>query len=122
MKFNFEKQLVYQKAVDSADAVCAASERLPHGYGFLVNCEPTQSSVLFHSGEHRGRNGRFTKADPRNFFGIARGSVQECVPLLELARRRGTLSPEQHTALKSDLEVISRMLTGVIKGPEYREV
>jgi four helix bundle protein len=25
-------------------------------------------------------NGRFTKADHKHFFGIARGSVQECVP------------------------------------------
>ena len=32
-------------------------------------------------------NGRLTIRDRKNFFGIARGSVQECVPLLELAQR-----------------------------------
>jgi four helix bundle protein len=65
-------------------------------------------------------NGRFTKADRRNFFGVARGSVQECVPLLELALRRGLLSTADHEAMKSQLEEIARMLGGLITGVENR--
>ena len=65
-------------------------------------------------------NGRFTKPDRKNFFGIARGSVQECVPLLELASRRGLLDGEVHQELKSQLEEIARMLSGLIKGLEKR--
>jgi four helix bundle protein len=67
-------------------------------------------------------NGRFTKPDRKNFFGIARGSAQECVPLLELARRRNLLTDGQHVALKADLEEIARMLSGLIKGLEQRAV
>jgi len=65
-------------------------------------------------------NGRFTKADRRNFFTIARGSLQECVPLLELARRRGQLSDDIHARLKARLEEISRMLSGLMRGIENR--
>lgn len=65
-------------------------------------------------------NGRFTKPDRRNFFGIARGSVQECVPLLELAARREILSREDHHMLKARLEEIARMLSGLIKGLDGR--
>ena len=64
--------------------------------------------------------GRFTKADRKNFFGIARGSVQQCVPLLELARRRGLVEDAGHGKLKDDLEEIARMLSGLIKGLEKR--
>jgi hypothetical protein len=39
-----------------------------------------------------------------------------CVPLLELARRRALLTHERHSGLKSDLEEISRMLFGLMKG------
>lgn len=60
--FTFEQLDVYQKSIDLADDVCKLTEQFS--------------------------NGRFTKPDRKNFFGIARGSVQECVPLLELARRR----------------------------------
>jgi four helix bundle protein len=61
-------------------------------------------------------------ADRRNFFGIARGSVQECVPLMELAKRRNLLTEEASGALKSQLEEIARMLSGLINGLEHREV
>ncbi len=65
-------------------------------------------------------NGRFIKADRRNFFGIARGNVQECVPLLELAARQALLTSDQHQRLKSGLEEIARMLSGLINGLEKR--
>jgi four helix bundle protein len=70
MAFAFEKLSVYQKAVDFADQLNRAS--------LSIGANIAQG------------NGRFTKADRRNFFTIARGSAQECVPLLEVARRRGT--------------------------------
>lgn len=66
-------------------------------------------------------NGRFTKADRKNFFGISRGSVQECLPQLELAKRRGLIDDAMHAELKSQLEEISRMLSGLITDLENRE-
>lgn len=36
MAFAFEKLLVYQKAIDFADAICQATEDFTRGYGFLV--------------------------------------------------------------------------------------
>jgi four helix bundle protein len=66
-------------------------------------------------------NGRFTKPDRKHFFGIARGSVQECVPLLELAVRQGLLQANQHGQLKADLEEIARMLSGLINALNRRQ-
>jgi four helix bundle protein len=50
----------------------------------------------------------------RHFFGIARGSVQECVPFLELAMRRKLITETVHFALKAQLEEIARMISGLI--------
>lgn len=119
MAFTFEKLLVYQKAVDLADQVCSKTETFPRGYGFLAD-QLNRASLSISANIAEG-NGRFTKPDRRNFFGIARGSVQECVPLLELARRRGLLTPQTHAELKDRLEEIARMLSGLIKGLEDRE-
>ncbi|HVW01264.1 MAG TPA: four helix bundle protein, partial [Planctomycetaceae bacterium] len=65
-------------------------------------------------------NGRFTKADRKHFFTIARGSAQECVPLLEVSTRRGFMTAELHADLKSQLEEIARMLSGLINGLDNR--
>lgn len=62
-----------------------------------------------------------TKPNRKHFFGIARGSVQECVPKLELARRRKLVSEERHAKLKQELEEISRMLSGLMIGLDNRE-
>jgi four helix bundle protein len=102
MPFSFEKLRVYEKAVDFADRVCTRTQGFERGYGFLV--DQLNRAALSISANIAESNGRFTKADRRNFFGIDRGSVQECVPLLELARRRSLLTLEEHTSLKSDLE------------------
>ena len=87
MPFMFEKLEVYQKAVDFADEVAALTEGFPRGYGFLVD-QLNRAALSIATNLAEG-NGRFTKPDRRNFFTIARGSAQECVPLLEIARRRG---------------------------------
>jgi four helix bundle protein len=120
MTFQFEKLLVYQKSVDFADQVCTVTEQFSRGYGFLV--DQLNRAALSISANIAEGNGRFTKADRRNFFIIARGSVQECVPLLELARRRGLIKDDRHAELKSNLEEISKMLSGLISGIENRKV
>ena len=119
MSFAFEKLIVYQKSVDFADQICQRTESFARGYGFLVD-QLNRASLSIAANIAEG-NGRFTKPDRRNFFGIARGSVQECVPLLELAFRRNLLSADDHAVLKAQLEEISRMLSGLIKGLESRE-
>lgn len=119
MAFAFEKLVVYQKSVDFADQICAKTETFSRGYGFLVD-QLNRASLSIAANIAEG-NGRFSKADRRNFFIIARGSIQECVPLLELASRRNLLTPTDHETLKSSLEVIARMLSGLINTLEIEE-
>jgi four helix bundle protein len=119
MPFMFEMLEVYQKAVDFADEIAALTEGFPRGYGFLVDqLNRAAPSIATNLAEG---NGRFTKPDRRYFFTIARGSAQECVPLLEIARRRGLVNEPESTALQEQLEVIARMLSGLINGLDRRD-
>ena len=83
MTFAFEELLVYQKSVDFADAVCDLTEQFSARYNHLAD-QVNRASLSIASNIAEG-NGRFTKPDRKHFFGIARGSVQECVPQLERA-------------------------------------
>jgi four helix bundle protein len=116
----FEKLEVYQKAVDLADQIATLTERFPRGYGFLVD-QLNRAALSIATNLAEG-NGRFTKPDRRNFFTIARGSVQECVPLLEIARRRGLINDPTSVSLKQQLEAIAKMISGLINGLEKRDV
>lgn len=109
-----------KKSVDFADQVCPTTEEFSRGYGFLV--DQLNRTALSISANIAEGNGRFTKADRKNFFIIARVSVQECVPLLELARRRSLIEEAKHAKLKLQLEEISKMLSGLISSLENRKV
>lgn len=118
MAFMFEKLEVYQKAVDFADGIAALTEAFPRGYSFLAN-QLNRASLSVATNLAEG-NGRFTKPDRRNFFTIARGSAQECVPLLEVARRRGLVGAPAEIAFRQQLEVIAKMISGLIAGLDKR--
>jgi four helix bundle protein len=119
MAFMFEKLEVCQKAVTFADHVAAMTAAFPRGYGFLA--DQLNRAALSIAANLAEGNGRFTKADRRHFFTIARGSIQECVPLLEVARRRSLLAESTHQALQPELETMAKMISGLIRGLENRE-
>jgi len=120
MAFAFERLDVYKKAMDFADNACQLSSTFPRGFYFLAD-QLNRAGMSIAANLAEG-NGRFTKADRKHFFGISRASVHECVALLELARRRELVPVGQHAKLKADLEEIARMLSGLIKGLDNREV
>jgi hypothetical protein len=47
--------------------------------------------------------------------------VQECVPLLEIAFRRGFIAEVDHANLKSSLEIMAKMISGLINGLDKRQ-
>jgi len=59
-------------------------------------------------------SGKFSKPDKRNFYTIARGSVYECVSLFELILEEKQVSEESYKYFYQKLEIISKMLLGLI--------
>jgi len=114
MPFMFENLEVYQKSVDLAERIINLTDEFPKGYYFLSD-QLNRASLSIATNIAEG-NGRFTKKDRRNFFIIARGSVQECVPLLEITRRKKLISDVKIKEMFNQLEVISKMLSGLING------
>jgi len=60
-------------------------------------------------------SGRKTKADKRNFFVIARGSVFECVAICDLLKDEGALKSEDYQSFYSLAEELSKMLYAMIQ-------
>jgi four helix bundle protein len=88
--FLFEKLAVYQKALNFAECISNLTSDFPRGSWYLAD-QLNRASLSISLNIAEG-NGRWTVADRKNFFGIARGSVHECVPLMELCRRKKLLN------------------------------
>lgn len=59
-------------------------------------------------------SGKFSKADKRNFYTIARGSVYESVSLLEIIFEEGSIPKEKFDDFYQKFETLSKMLLGLI--------
>ena len=108
MAFMFEKLDVYQKSIDLAERILVATSEFPRGFYFLSD-QLNRACVSIATNLAEG-NGRFTKADRKNFFTIARSSAQECVPLIELARRRNLVPDGASETLTRDITENCRTL------------
>lgn len=114
MPFIFQKLLVYQKALDFAEYTSKLTDTFPKGTYYLT--DQLNRAALSISLNIAEGNGRWHKADRRNFFIIARGSCHECVPILEICYRRKLIQEEQFKSLNEDLEEIAKMISGLIQG------
>jgi four helix bundle protein len=59
--------------------------------------------------------GRFSKKEKMHFVTIARGSVNECVAIIDAIVDLGWISIEVHRKLYSEYETISKMLLGLYR-------
>jgi len=112
MSFMFENLDVYQKAIAFADEISDLVEGFSKGNYYLTD-QLNRAALSIATNIAEG-NGRYSKADRKNFFRISRGSAFECIPILELCKRKKLIGEEKHKALKDSLDEICKMLSGLI--------
>ena len=110
----FENLEVYQKSVNLAEKISNITEKFPRKTYYLTD-QLNRASLSVAANIAEG-NGRWHKNDRKQFFWIARGSVQECVPILEICLRKELIDKSMHKELKEEIEIIAKMLSGLIKG------
>lgn len=108
----FEKLEVYQQAITLADELSSLTEHFPKGTYYLA--DQLNRAVLSIATNIAEGNGKYHKADRINFFRIARGSAFECVPILEICKRKKLLETDACQKFKTKLEAICKMLSGLM--------
>jgi four helix bundle protein len=117
MPFSFESLEVYQAAlnwVEHADLLCKELKGRVSS-SFLDQLMRASTSIPLNIAEG---NGRWHKAEKRQFFWIARGSAFECVPIIQVIKRKGLISALDYETAYGQLESISKMLTKLIQSVE----
>ena len=111
--FDFEKLEVYKKAKDLNKEILKflRENKLLDNY-IRDQLKRASISIVINIAEG---SGKFSQADKRNFYTISRGSVYECVSLLEIIVDEGLIERTKHDYFKGKFETISKMLLGLIK-------
>lgn len=112
-RYNFEKLNVYQRALGLVEEVYRLTKVWPKDCLFDLTSQFRRAvlSIPLNIAEGSGR----TAKELGRFMAIARGSCQECVPLLEVARRLGLIDENRRTRLYDELTELSKMLSALQK-------
>ncbi len=114
MKFGYENLGVWNRAVDFAVNVIELVETIDTGrkhYRLLEQIEASSTSVSMNLAEGKGR---FSQKEFVQYCYIARGSLYETMTLLEIFKRKGWISAEEFSSLKSEGIEIASMIKGLI--------
>ena len=109
---NFEELIVWQKAMEFAEAVYKIQRKLPREETYGLGDQIRRAVVSIPSNIAEGC-GRETDADFQRFLSIARGSLFEVRTQLDLAVRLGYVKLSEETLLQAT--EIGRMLNLLIR-------
>jgi four helix bundle protein len=111
--FDFEKLEVYKKAknLNSEILKFLRENRIIDNY-LRDQLKRASISIIINIAEG---SGKFSKADKRSFYTISRGSVYECVSLLEIILDENYIEKTKFDNFMNRYEEISKMLSGLIK-------
>lgn len=111
--FDFENLSVYQKAKEFNKKVLTLLSENKVDKTTNHQLRRASFSIMLNIAEG---SGRFTKADKRNFYIISRGSVFECVAILDYLLDIDELDNKTFKTFYDELEELSKMLYALIKG------
>jgi len=117
MPFPFENLDVYQKSLSFVESVESLIADLKGIISYSLQDQLSRASLSIPLNIAEG-NGRWHKGEKRQFFWIARGSVFECVPIIQILYRKKLIDEKQYAGYYEQLDVIAKMLTNLVKSVE----
>ncbi len=110
-EFNFEKLDVYRKAEDLASQIYGLTKEFPkeEAFGITSQLRRAAVSIALNIAEGSAR----PKKDFSRFVDMARGSVLECVAIVQISLKQKYIKEETVERLRTQLEEISKMLSGL---------
>jgi len=111
MEFNFEKLDVYKKANDFINEIYILTKKYPKEelFGLVSQLRRAAVSISLNIAEGSARS----KKDFSRFIDMARGSIFECVTILQISQKQNYIAKEKVIEFKNKLIEISKMLSGL---------
>lgn len=108
--FLFENLEVYQKAVSFVVNIRPCLSQIPDKE-IKDQLRRAALSIPLNIAEGQGRN---TDKEKVQFYKIARGSLFECIPLIQIINRIGLIDEMEYKQLYNSAEEIGKMINGLI--------
>lgn len=119
MTFPFEDLKIYQDSLNFVSTVNRLSILLNSGLKRAYRDQLGRAALSIPLNIAEG-NGRWHNGEKRQFYRIARGSIFECVAIIQSLEKSGLISEVDYADCYRDLVQLSKMISGLIKAVELR--
>ena len=111
LQFNFEKLSVYKKSNEFVNEIYLLTKKYPREemFGLISQLRRAAVSISLNIAEGSAR----TKKDFSRFIDMARGSIFECITILEISLNQDYVDKIRFDEFKKKLIEISKMLSGL---------
>ena len=106
--FDFQKLIVYQKSFEFYTGI--SNEIIKKNQIDKIGKDQLRRASMSITLNIAEGTSRFSSADRRNFYTIARGSLYECIAILDLLLKDKLINPPLHLNFSTIGEEISKML------------
>lgn len=111
---DFRDLRIWKRAVDINTEIYLISGKFPRHEAWGLTNQIRRASVSIASNIAEGR-GRKTDKDFSHFLYISRGSINEVLTQLIIAKNLEYFSHEEYIKLDNNLDILNKMLSGFIK-------
>ena len=111
MPFLFEKLEVYQKSLEFVENVVITIRDVKGEQALKDQLKRASLSIALNIAEG---GGRFSKAEKKNFYVMARGSVYECTAIFQIMLRIRVIDHKRYKNFYKSCEEMSKMLNALI--------
>lgn len=108
MRYDFENLTVYQKSLDFTESIFELTEEFPQKLQYSLGDQLRRAALSICNNIAEGSQKR--GASKRQFYRYALDSSRECVPMMELSRRRKLIDSRRHESLADECFYIGNML------------
>lgn len=116
--FEFEKFNVYLKAEGLYAKILKVLSNQKIDKNIKDQLKRASLSIVLNIAEGAGK---YSRNDKKNFYIIAKGSVNECVAIIRILKIEGMITTEQFSEIYDDLLETAKMLSGLISAMIKRE-
>jgi four helix bundle protein len=112
-EFFFEKLKIYQRSLEFAKNLCQKASNFPMKFSRVRDqLIGATISVPLNIAEGSGRKSSKEKI---NFYKIARTSLFECIPLLEICLELNLIERGEYQKFREEIIELSKMMNGLIR-------
>jgi four helix bundle protein len=112
-QFDFERLIVYQKALNFIDKIFEVYKKLPRDLKYPLGDNMIRAALSVANNIAEG-NGKISKKEKNRYFGISLDSTRECISVLNVFKRQSLVDEEKYTELRRDGREITNMTHGLI--------